>query len=607
MVVYGEIVKEFFASLKKCNITPILVFDGSVIGKQSTKDQLALKEGAIYKRGLERFQLAKTFSEDNPDDRLCLPHMINRVFKTIVIELGIQKIQSPYEADTHIARIANDLNCPVLSDDSDFLIYSLPQGFILLSYFFYKDIVTSKEGQNYLKCFICSQEKLIKCLPGLRPDNMPLLSILLGNDYVEAGAFDRVLDVICNQPYRGTLQAAGFNQRRIANLLAWFQKTTLDDAIDYILSLVRPISREGLRKTIRILLRNYKIEETDNFEAELLEIYPPAQANPNQTDSHHDNNNAELMPAAYLRHLFESGDLSSMALDIIFHNTHYNYAIIDDFDLTSSSYVKYRPYSLAVTLLRPRSYSNMTTYRRQVESEKDSFFMFDRISGEYTRIVIRPIETLDGFGSLEHFNCYSMITLDPSLKRSLVMNIFRFNENEMSLIRDIMSKVFVGHFVQESCICFLLVKYIGLETKRNPKPQFVDALMLTLFYYAALNGQLNENSFVDSAYGKLLLRLRPHATKCNDIQYGSSPSIYRRVIHFISQLQCAYSAFHLLNSLLDQVFQVEGLEKFFNGILIFRLTKLLRVEELNMITLCSELSVLSDASSAIRTMVNCDE
>lgn len=42
-------------------------------------------------------------------------------------------IQCVFEADEHIARRANQLNCPVISDDSDFFVYDLKGGLIPLS------------------------------------------------------------------------------------------------------------------------------------------------------------------------------------------------------------------------------------------------------------------------------------------------------------------------------------------------------------------------------------------------------------------------------------------------------------------------------------------
>lgn len=601
MVSYSERTKEFFVALEKCNITPILVYDGSVIGKQSTQDQLALKERTIHQRGLERFQLTKSTTEDCHDDRIVLPQTIHTVFRNIAADMGAQRIQTPFEADTHIARVANDLNCPVLTNDSDFIIYSLPQGFIMLDSFLYKRPISDQTGRQSIKCSIYSQSRLVRCLPGLRPETMPLLSILLGNDYVEAGTFDTILDIICRQHDGGSLIAETWNHKKIARLLGWLRHKSLDEAVEWILKQSNSNSRDRLKGVIKMLLRNYKIESTDNFETELEETYPARNADP-ETNIH-----PELMPPKYLRRLIEESDLTPISLDIVFHNTHYDYAVNDDLELVSSSYVKYRPYSLATTLLRPKSYSNLTTYRRQIESEKDAFYMYGRVKSEYSKVVVRPMETLEEFGSLEYLNCYSMITLEPALKKTMLMAVFRFNLEELNLMTDTLSKLFTGQFIQESTTCLILIKYIGLEAKMAPKPQFVNAVILTLFYYAALNGNLNKNSCQDSQYGQILLQLRPHAIKNNDRRYESSQTLYRRIVHFISQLQAAYVSYGLVNSLLNHVFPVPRYEKFLNGTLIFRLTKLMRLGELKLEALCHEIPTLYDVCNSLRVMVHSDE
>lgn len=199
MVAFSERVREFFTNLEKCNITPVLVFDGSVIGKQSTKDQLLLKEKTIYQRGSERFKIVREMTEHSGCDNVILPQNIANIFRNMVADMGIERIQSPYEADTHVARIANDLGCHALTNDSDFLIYSLPVGFIMLDSFMYKNITTTGNRRSQIECVIYSQNRLIRCLPGIRAETMPLLSVLLGNDYVDAGTFDTIMGPICNR------------------------------------------------------------------------------------------------------------------------------------------------------------------------------------------------------------------------------------------------------------------------------------------------------------------------------------------------------------------------------------------------------------------------
>lgn len=601
-VAYDQIIRNFFQTLDACNITPILVFDGSVIGKQSTKDQLVLKDEQVHRRGLEKFNTArKMFEDDILDDSFIMSSLMSVVFKSIVRDLGVQIIQAPYEADTHLARIANELKIPILTNDSDFIIYPLDVGFIILDLFLYKEVIRGSADKCSIECFIYSQQTLVKYLPGLQPQVMPLLSILLGNDYIAAGTFDGITNRICNVSYYGNLIAKTRSHFKIANLLEWLKRKSIEEAIEYILNFIKSSHRDSLRGEIRILLNNYDIQKTDNFLAELEEIYPKKMA--------HVNTQPDFMPAAYISRLFESSQLTTTALDIIFHNTNYVYPMVDDFALASSNItVRYRPLSLAVTLLRPRTYEGMTTNRRLNEIERDAHRVCDRLEGEYIIKLVKPMEYLENFGSLEHLTLYSMITLEPALKKQLLFSVFRFNTEEFNLITDTLSTVFREPYIHESRVCLLLVKYIGLETKLSPKPQFVDALMLAFFFYSALNGKLHESLTVnDTRYGQLLLKLRPHSITRNQLSYEPSQTLFRRINHFISQLHTAYTAFNLINTLLGLILQKPRVERFLNGTLIFRLTKLLRMGDMKMEILCEGVPSFLDTCQSIKSILQCAE
>lgn len=599
-IAYCDAVRNFFKNLEKCAITPILVFDGSVIGKTELNDFVASKEKVVLQRGLEKFNTAKSITEfpSQTDNRLLLPQRLNNVFKIIVNELGIQKIQAPYEADTHIARVANDLNCPVLTNDSDFIIYDLKQGFIMIDFFHFKTPIVDRSGRTFIDCLMFSQAKVAKSLPGFQRENMPLLSVLLGNDYVEPGTFDRVIGAICNQ-YDGRIMVRNFNHRRIASLLTWMSRRSLQESIDYILSLVHHNYRQRLETCIRMFLRNYRIEAEDDFMFQLEQIYPRNRLLPNAT--------SEQNPINYLRKAMEYDDLSGIALDMIFKNTHYNYSVLDDLSLPTSNLPMFRPYSLALVLLRPHSYGNMTTYRRQIQSESDAFCIYDRDRSDYAKFKVRPMEFLEGFGSLEHLDCYSMILLEPALKRNIIMSTFRFNSDEVDLMKQTFSQIFVEPSVLEATICTLLIKYIGLETKSAPKPQYVNAIVLTHFYYAAINGQLNQKSISDDNYGHFLLRLRPHTIQNNGRTYSDNPLLFRRIVHMINQLHAAYKGFTLINALLGRIFPLVRYDKWFNGVLIYRITKLLRTSEESIADLCKNLPVLLDVCGSIRVQVYSDE
>lgn len=604
MVDFADIVRQFFNNLKLCNIEPILVADGSVIGNKAKESSLASKDRTIYKRALDRFQSAKLATEDlTSRDHFQLSSAIGSVFRSIVRELSIEKVQTPFEADTHIAQLANKFSCPVLTNDSDFIIYSLPVGFVMLDLMDWNRPLQKPDGTHTIRCTVFSQAKFVECVPGLMRETLPLISVLLGNDFIESGTFDCFLNQLPRRLDGTSLRADTFAHRRIVALLCFLRHQTMDSAVNDVMRYFKPNDHPKVRSVIKYYLNSYDLKDTESLRKELDEVYPDSDANAVPKDR------PDLKPANYISSLQRERNIDPVILDIIFHNPNYRYCQIDDLSLIPSSYVEYRIYSLLIALLKPNSYAHLTTYRKQVEMERDTFTTYDRVGQEFRKVLIRPMDHLEGFGPLDHLNCYSMIMLEPQVKRQILMCAFRYTKEEYDLMKDTLANVFDGEYLHESTVCFTLVKYIALETKLYPKSQFVDALLIVLFYYAAINNQLNTSSNIDQTeLGKLLLQLRPHALKKNGLEYQPSGSLFRRIVHFINQLKCAYRVYGMARGIfdVDRKYFSPLYQRFFNSTLIFRMTKLLRLGGLKIETLCQGVPDLLDLSITLKTLTHSD-
>ena len=58
------------------------------------------------------------------------------VFQQTLCELGVSLYVVDGEADAMIVQIANHYSCPVLSSDSDFFIFNVENGYILMDHFY---------------------------------------------------------------------------------------------------------------------------------------------------------------------------------------------------------------------------------------------------------------------------------------------------------------------------------------------------------------------------------------------------------------------------------------------------------------------------------------
>ena len=123
-------VESFFANFKN----PIVMFDGS-----KAKD----RQGLIEKREdtMRKMQESQRPDTYNPTAQLPFPVLLSAVFKMVLFDMGIEIRHTSNtsetgkdEADKQMAILANELKCPVLSQDSDFFIFDLHHGFLLFDF-----------------------------------------------------------------------------------------------------------------------------------------------------------------------------------------------------------------------------------------------------------------------------------------------------------------------------------------------------------------------------------------------------------------------------------------------------------------------------------------
>uniref|UniRef100_A0A6G1SQ72 Protein asteroid 1 n=1 Tax=Aceria tosichella TaxID=561515 RepID=A0A6G1SQ72_9ACAR len=518
-------------------------------------------------------------------------------------------IQTPYKK---IAQKANELKCPVLTNETDFIIYDLDYGFIMLDSFMDQilDPASRLDGEvptiRYSSLF--TRAKLAKALSdGINNEIWPLLSILLGNDYIEARTFWEVRRSICGYHYEGFFDVQSFAHRQIANLLTWMVGKSLQEALNYIVNSVdhQQIDRERLVRLMKFCLAKYQPESTIEFDEELERLYPSHQVDPRLVE-------LEQTPVKLLKRLLEHNDLGSIAFNMLFRKSYRHYPIVLDGDrdwdsnsCTQARCIECRPYSLALVLIRSQANTNSSTNG----TEPAAYHIDHRVKSESpTKVPIRPMEYLEKFGSLRHIDCYSMITMERELKKDMLMACFRFNMDEFNLMTYTVGQVLSGPYVQEAALCFMLVNYIGVETKQAPKSEFVDALMLTIFYYAALSGHTNKDNIPDKdAFDGLLLTLDPFSksTKGKRVYANKSQQIEWRIWHCMSQLNYAYRAYQLINPLLDHAFHSPRLERFLNQTLVFRLTKMFHLGELTLQDLCADLPSLIEVCDSIQVQAHC--
>ena len=179
---YHKKVLDFFKRLCDKDITLHVVFDG--VAKVDT-----LNDDAIF---------VKKNSKDNPFPSLAYP-----VFYDVLRDqsLNIETYVADGEGDDLCVKLANRFNCPVLSGDTDFVLYNLDRGYCRLCELNINEIVTARVlCQDALVAVKFVREKdflfLIPAILKNKVDKMSLVEEVLGLSVDEESQLELVLSHI---------------------------------------------------------------------------------------------------------------------------------------------------------------------------------------------------------------------------------------------------------------------------------------------------------------------------------------------------------------------------------------------------------------------------
>ena len=164
---YREKVFSYYEHLQQCGITPIVIIDGIDYTGEKSDTILSRKKG-IFKALESLSQLDTSVT--------VVPSLCRDVYIQTLSELNIKYIVVDGDADMTLAEVANFYNCPVLSDDSDFYLFKLREGFIPLGKFYCSTNRITADVYYYKE--FCHQF-------GFRSECIRLiLPALVGNDFL---------------------------------------------------------------------------------------------------------------------------------------------------------------------------------------------------------------------------------------------------------------------------------------------------------------------------------------------------------------------------------------------------------------------------------------
>ena len=117
-------VSNFFRKLQQSGIVPHVVFEGVDKGKKLTEENILKKKRERHMKAQRDLKTRVSMTG--------LPQLAYTTLCNVLTDLNINCYVADGEGDEGCVRIAKFLNCPVLSNDSDFYLFNIPNGYIQL-------------------------------------------------------------------------------------------------------------------------------------------------------------------------------------------------------------------------------------------------------------------------------------------------------------------------------------------------------------------------------------------------------------------------------------------------------------------------------------------
>lgn len=180
---YGGSVRAFYSNLKRSGVIPVVVLDGI--------DHTGEKWATILKRRKERLRVMyKSLTKENRESEMrgnnVYPSLSSDVYTQVLADLHIEYVVVDGEADGVIVAMANYYNCPVLSSDSDFYMYTLTGGFLPMERF--------QKDSNPITAELFRYEDFCAQFRFQDESTRFIIPSLVGNDTISAVLHDRTAD-----------------------------------------------------------------------------------------------------------------------------------------------------------------------------------------------------------------------------------------------------------------------------------------------------------------------------------------------------------------------------------------------------------------------------
>lgn len=246
---YARCITKFFHLLLECKVTPLVIFDGSYEDR---------KLSTVYNRMRQKIKNGRLTKRSVTPRVEMFPLLLRDVFVEMVRKLNIKFVRCTFEADYDMACIARKLDCPLLSYDSDFFLFDVkyvPFSTLILN-------ATVRKGIKSVQCQVYCVDTFVSCYKGLSKECLPLIAVLLGNDYIERKVFSQFYNHIKLPKSR---EAKSDQQRRIAAVIKFLQGETFESATKKVLGRIKMPARQEVAEQLQQITDGYICSNSPYF------------------------------------------------------------------------------------------------------------------------------------------------------------------------------------------------------------------------------------------------------------------------------------------------------------------------------------------------------
>lgn len=261
---FEEVIERFITALTACQVTPYIVLDG---GTDVTDKKLETSK----QRAVDRIRRANRAAAEGTQQNI-RPPLALLVFKQTLARLDVKVARCFEEADREIAALANELQCPVLSGDSDFYVFDLSDGLLPFSHFQWEAV-----GQSGSLSYIPCKKYTTSCFCSvfsIQPQLLPTFAALAGNDYVKL----QRMEMSIRWAQFATVASSG-RQNHLVGLLCWLKDIHQPgQVLQKLLELIGNLSKdkeEEVKEALSRGIQEYQLPASDLKMFFMHNIAPP--------------------------------------------------------------------------------------------------------------------------------------------------------------------------------------------------------------------------------------------------------------------------------------------------------------------------------------------